>query len=134
MQEHQERTKTNCTTVSFLKRLPKTSLEWTLMFCLQYQLLKNFHSIHVYYQVQIWFGNVYLKHIKCLWQVVNGIVIPEMINALPVTESLLNLIWYNCKMCCNALSTCMKHYLNHLVACEKCHATACTNLCLKMTE
>ena len=106
----------NRTTAVKVKILPPTSSA------------PKFHSLRVYYQVQLWRGNKHLQPCDWGWIEADGVLTPVMRDIPPAPEILLQVIRCSCKTeCSTARCTCRKHGLDCSPACRECRATACLN-------
>jgi len=88
----------------------------------------KFHSLSVYYQVQLWTGNQELQPRDWGGKETNGTLIPVMADKQLAPETLLLVIRCNCKVDCNtARCSYRKHGLDCSPACGECRGSACFN-------
>ena len=61
------------------------------------------------------------------WKVINGKLLPVMINQSPAPENILRIIWCNCHADYSTRCTCRKHSLVFSSVCGQCRGSGCTN-------
>jgi len=88
----------------------------------------KYHSMQVYYQVQVWLGNNCLVPTEWGWKVEKGFMSAIMSDMPPAPENLLKLVRCSCRTdCSTARCSCRKHGFDCSSACGECHGTACSN-------
>lgn len=88
----------------------------------------RFHSLRVFYQIQVWKGSEELRPEDWGWEVVSGMFMPVKTSLPPAPESLLNIIRCKCKANCDSKRcTCRKHGVLCSVACGACRGVGCSN-------
>ena len=88
------------------------------------------HLKRVYLQIQIWLGNLDIKNADIKnwgWKYFNNMLIPITINQLPAPDTLLQMLFCNCKKGCEAACGCRKSGLYCSVACLQCSENSCFN-------
>jgi hypothetical protein len=89
----------------------------------------KFHSLRVYYQIQVWRGDAGdMDPTEWGWKVLNHQMLPVKTDMLAAPDDLLYSFRCSCKTGCESKRcTCRKHGLSCTSACEDCKGLSCSN-------
>jgi len=86
-----------------------------------------YHSMRVYYQVQVWKGRKDMNPLHWGWRIHQGTCVPLVTHLPPAPKELLEVIMCKCKTGCSTLKcSCKKHGLHCTIGCGECHGL-CSN-------
>ena len=85
----------------------------------------KYHSLRVYYQVQVWLKNETLKATDWGWELINGNLYPIKMDTPPAPAALMKIIKCGCTLQCDTNKcTCKK---NGLFCTQLCHNNTSKN-------
>ena len=91
----------------------------------------KYHSLRVYYQVQVWLENETLKATDWGWELINGNLYPIKIDTPPAPAALMKIIKCGCTLQCDTNKcTCKK---NGLFCTQLCHNNTSSN-CINIED
>ena len=87
----------------------------------------SFHSLRVYYQVQIWMGRTEIDLLDWGWIRKGDYIMPTKMSKQAAPESLMNIIRCSCKTDCKGRCSCHKYDLKCSSMCKNCRGISCLN-------
>jgi hypothetical protein len=88
----------------------------------------NYHSLRVYYQVQIWKGEYHHSAIDWGWKITDNEMISVMTDMPPAPHKLLKIVRCNCKTVCSTTRcSCKKQKFTCTTGCGNCNGISCLN-------